>query len=449
MTSLTRLKSAASSPATTRAPAATASARGPRPAACAALTAPGHALDTPLRKDMERAFGRDFSSVRVHDDGVAASAAQALDARAYTFGRNIVFGAGQYAPQQAAGRRLLAHELAHVVQQSAAPATVPARLDAEDSPHERSADTAADAVMRGGMAAPVPAAVNGIQRQPNAAAGSQAATDPREQIIRLGESETAADRQQALDLILQTYYTRPDNFDGIVYNPNLHSSSPQDAETGPSSGQPQYGGQQSTYIGPRFFRHFRERYDQRVRTIGHELQHVGQRSPPSERTVGGTFGAIGLGLGGGALLGAAGLGIAAAAGASLSAGIIGGVIGGAAALGGLVLGLADPFKHRDDPITDRNTREFLAIHWTLTAQVRGIAALPPGQALTSINHPSEGALYRYQHMSPQDQQRYRRQYEEVLRIKEQMEQQNRQGGSNAPAAPAHADITSAPADEAP
>jgi outer membrane protein OmpA-like peptidoglycan-associated protein len=72
-------------------------------------------------------FGRDFSHVRVHADGEAASAARAVGARAYTVGRNIMFGSGEYAPNGAEGRRLLAHELAHVVQRSSAPlaATMP------------------------------------------------------------------------------------------------------------------------------------------------------------------------------------------------------------------------------------------------------------------------------------------------------------------------------------
>lgn len=64
--------------------------------------------------------GYDFSQVRVHTDAHAAESAQAVSARAYTVGRDIVFGAGQYAPQTTAGRQLLAHELTHVAQQTAA-----------------------------------------------------------------------------------------------------------------------------------------------------------------------------------------------------------------------------------------------------------------------------------------------------------------------------------------
>jgi outer membrane protein OmpA-like peptidoglycan-associated protein len=66
---------------------------------------------------MEPRFGRDFSRVRVHTDASAAESARAVNARAYTVGWNVVFAAGQYAPGQADARRLLAHELTHVVQQ--------------------------------------------------------------------------------------------------------------------------------------------------------------------------------------------------------------------------------------------------------------------------------------------------------------------------------------------
>ncbi len=66
---------------------------------------------------MEPRFGHDFSQVRIHTDERAAETARAVNALAYTVGRDVVFGAGQYAPQTDEGRRLLAHELTHVVQQ--------------------------------------------------------------------------------------------------------------------------------------------------------------------------------------------------------------------------------------------------------------------------------------------------------------------------------------------
>lgn len=85
----------------------------------AALASAGTPLDTATRGFMESRFGHDFSQVRIHADGNAAASARAVHAHAYTLGQDIVFDAGRYAPQTDGGRRLLAHELAHVVQQGA------------------------------------------------------------------------------------------------------------------------------------------------------------------------------------------------------------------------------------------------------------------------------------------------------------------------------------------
>jgi hypothetical protein len=80
------------------------------------LRSTGQALDTSTRAFFEARFQQDFSDVRVHTDAQAAASARAVDALAYTVGPQIVFGAGQYAPQTTEGSRLLAHELTHVVQ---------------------------------------------------------------------------------------------------------------------------------------------------------------------------------------------------------------------------------------------------------------------------------------------------------------------------------------------
>lgn len=83
------------------------------------LASPGAPLAPALRQDMERSFGHDFSQVRVHADAAAAQSARDVRAHAYTAGSHIVFGASQFAPATSAGRHLLAHELTHVLQQSA------------------------------------------------------------------------------------------------------------------------------------------------------------------------------------------------------------------------------------------------------------------------------------------------------------------------------------------
>jgi hypothetical protein len=82
-----------------------------------ALAGSGAPLDSATRAFMEPRFGHDFSQVRVHTDPLASSSAGAVSARAYTVGADIVFREGQYSPATDDGRRLLAHELTHVVQQ--------------------------------------------------------------------------------------------------------------------------------------------------------------------------------------------------------------------------------------------------------------------------------------------------------------------------------------------
>jgi Domain of unknown function (DUF4157)/Transglycosylase SLT domain len=81
------------------------------------LRSSGEPLPAQAREFMEPRFGHDFSQVRVHAGSRAAEAASALDATAFAAGRHIVFGENRFAPHTGSGRRLLAHELTHVVQQ--------------------------------------------------------------------------------------------------------------------------------------------------------------------------------------------------------------------------------------------------------------------------------------------------------------------------------------------
>lgn len=97
----------------------------------------GKPLEPTVRTKMEKAFETDFSHVRVHDHPAAAALNETLASRAFTTGYDIFFGAGEYAPNSVAGQRLLAHELAHVVQQQdgaaywVGPANDPAEREAE------------------------------------------------------------------------------------------------------------------------------------------------------------------------------------------------------------------------------------------------------------------------------------------------------------------------------
>jgi len=105
--------------------ASPASTNGVPPIVHNVLRSPGQPLDTGTRAFMEPRFGHDFSQVRVHTDARAAESARAVNALAYTVGRDVVFGAGQYGWGTSEGRQLMAHELTHIMQQSGAATGTP------------------------------------------------------------------------------------------------------------------------------------------------------------------------------------------------------------------------------------------------------------------------------------------------------------------------------------
>jgi hypothetical protein len=98
------------------------------------LSSPGQPLDGTARSLMASRFGHDFSRVRVHADPLAGRSAEAVEAQAYTLGSHIVFGPGRYEPRTGDGQRLLAHELAHVLQQSSGGDPVLARQPVPTKP---------------------------------------------------------------------------------------------------------------------------------------------------------------------------------------------------------------------------------------------------------------------------------------------------------------------------
>jgi hypothetical protein len=109
------------------------------------LSQPGRPLDTGTRDFMEPRFREDFSHVRIHTGADAAASARDVDALAYTVGHDVVFAAGQYAPATAGGRRLMAHELAHVVQQKSG-SGIGLQRQAADTDAASAEEEAADAV---------------------------------------------------------------------------------------------------------------------------------------------------------------------------------------------------------------------------------------------------------------------------------------------------------------
>ena len=111
------------------------------------LASPGRPLDAATRKQFEPRFGADFGAVRIHDDSRANESARAVNAYAYTVGRDMVFATGRYAPRTTAGAKLLAHELTHVVQKNQIGASSIDGISSENDPAEIEADHVANGFM--------------------------------------------------------------------------------------------------------------------------------------------------------------------------------------------------------------------------------------------------------------------------------------------------------------
>ena len=158
------------------------------------LHSAGRALEPETRAMMELHFGRDFSHVRVHTDGRAAESARAVNALAYTVGRDMVFAEGRYQPRTREGRGLLAHELTHVAQQNSA--SIPENLtlgqseSVEEQEAERMSASAAERQVSEQLAA-----------EPIKPAGDQA-TNPELALLAGGlRLATAGHNHSAIDLL--------------------------------------------------------------------------------------------------------------------------------------------------------------------------------------------------------------------------------------------------------
>lgn len=112
-------------------------------AAIATASGGGRALDRDVASQAGATLGDSFSDVRIHHDDHAAALSEAVSARAFTVGRDIFFGAGEYSPGSASGRELLTHELAHVVQQRGAAQSGPLTVSQPGDQLEREAEAAA------------------------------------------------------------------------------------------------------------------------------------------------------------------------------------------------------------------------------------------------------------------------------------------------------------------
>jgi hypothetical protein len=132
----------------------------------------GAPLDKDTRGFMESRLGADFSGVRVHTDATASESARSVQAYAYTVGSDVVFQSGKYKPESDSGKRMLAHELTHVVQQRSGPvagtqAPGGIQISHPSDRFEQAAESSADRVMSSASTAPasVAAAPASVQRE--------------------------------------------------------------------------------------------------------------------------------------------------------------------------------------------------------------------------------------------------------------------------------------------
>ncbi len=168
------------------------------------LRSPGEPLDAATRAFFEPRFGHDFSRVRVHSDDRAAASARAVNAVAYTVGRNIAFDLGRYDPTTRQGQRLLAHELTHVAQQDR---QMPARLDKltmtqPGASSEREADRAAAAVIDGASFRPGTTNAATLARQVDAGV-ADAGPSPTAPAAKVPAAEKSP-LDQARDLVTES-----------------------------------------------------------------------------------------------------------------------------------------------------------------------------------------------------------------------------------------------------
>src|SRR5438132_13394239 len=130
----------------------------------------GSPLDSDTKGFMESRLGADFADVRVHTDSKASESARSVQAHAYTVGTDVVFQSGKYEPESDSGKRMLAHELTHVVQQRSGPvAGTPApggiKVSNPSDAFEQAAEGSADRVMTGTAPTPAATAPAAVQRE--------------------------------------------------------------------------------------------------------------------------------------------------------------------------------------------------------------------------------------------------------------------------------------------
>ena len=232
----------------------------------ATLASGGSPLEPALRGDLERRFGHGFSQVRVHADARADQSAREVDANAYTVGRHIAFAAGRFAPQTSEGRRLLAHELTHVVQQGGGLALGLQRDDKNQKPVKivppvapNKAQTKMIGDARRGAAIRTQRAMfraNGIE-------GTQALTEAQA-LARIKFDWADPNMEQISDVLR--------GMGGGVITADVMVAGPGDPECGSRAGYVR-GSRPPIVLCPAFFAKSTTN-ESRIRTMVHEMAHL-------------------------------------------------------------------------------------------------------------------------------------------------------------------------------
>jgi hypothetical protein len=227
----------------------------------------GAPLDTSTRKFMESRFGYDFGGVRIHSNEKASESANQLNALAFTLGENIVFGKGEYQPSSISGRKLLAHELTHTIQNNSS------KIKNESSEKNISKSIIYrkndlhklhinEVIYR--QEKPTRPIVNLDARAVNII---QYAKDPKN-----GSEEERA--IETIRMIINTYYpAQSSNVSKISYKQNLKGL---EVETPSKPPGPNFKGE--IIVGKQFLDSVsnEQYFGHRVLTVGHELVHINQ-----------------------------------------------------------------------------------------------------------------------------------------------------------------------------
>jgi hypothetical protein len=224
-------------------------------------------------------LGHDFSQVRVHADDRAADSANAVDALAYTVGTHIAFASGQYAPNDTAGRRLLAHELAHVVQQTGdPPAGHQSSVDSAESEAARVAERAGSRDVRGASAVTAGSRVHAglLQRQPAKKTLDASATA----IVAQAQDETKTREERAVaavrSIVSQYYAADAPLVSDVVYD-DAKAGSGVHVEQKFAAGSKPADSTGVIYVGAKFLAGVdKTNFARRVLQVGHELEHITQ-----------------------------------------------------------------------------------------------------------------------------------------------------------------------------